>query len=71
MLDFLDKTLGEKENIPSFPHKFAIVAQKNEFESCFQALDKKVFPYVYIADSGQETENIPSADALFFCGVKL
>lgn len=66
MLDFLDRTLGEKENIPSFPHKFAIVAQKNEFESCFQALDKKAFPYVYIADSGQETENIPSADALFF-----
>ncbi len=66
MLNFIQKTLNEKENIPSFPHKFAIVTAKNDFESCFKELDKKAFPYTYIADSGQETPNLPSAYSMFF-----
>ncbi len=33
MLDFPLKSLDITEQIPSFPRKFAIVAQKNDFEN--------------------------------------
>ncbi len=66
MLDFLLKSLDITEQIPSFPRKFAIVAQKNDFENCFKVLDKKIFPYVYIADSGHETPNLLLADCMFY-----
>ncbi len=66
MLDFIKEILGEEENIPSFPYKFAVVAQKNDFESSFKVSDKKAFPYTYIADSGAKTKNIELAGSMFF-----
>lgn len=66
MLDFLKKALDITEQPPSFPYKFAIIAQKNEFEDGFKILDKKAFPYTYITDSGTKTPNIQLADSLFF-----
>ncbi|MBA4719472.1 MAG: hypothetical protein HRO68_10415 [Nitrosopumilus sp.] len=66
MLGFLKKTLDITEHPPSFPYKFAIIAQKNEFEDGFKILDKEAFPYTYIADSGTENQNIQLADSQFF-----
>lgn len=66
MQDFIKKTLGIAENIPSFPYKFAIVTQQNSFDNCFDRLQKQAFPYIYITDNGTKTENIPLADAMFF-----
>ena len=66
MFNFCKKTLNITEQIPSFPHKFAIVTQKNDFKNCFMVLDKKIFPYIYIADSGHETPNLPLADCMFY-----
>ena len=66
MRNFIKETLGEKENIPSFPCKFAVVAQKNNFESSFNILDRKAFPYTYIAREGLETANLESDDCMFY-----
>ena len=66
MKSFIKKTLGVQEIILSFPHRFAIVATKKRFEACFKNLDKKAFPYTYIANSGKETKNLPSSESMFF-----
>lgn len=66
MLDFLEKTLGVRRNIPLFPYKFAVVAQKNYFEDCFKQVDKKAFPYTYISDGGEETKSLPLSESMFF-----
>ncbi len=66
MSDFLKETLNIKEQIRSFPYKFAICCSKNEFKGSFEALEEKAFPYIHIADSGVETKNIELADSMFF-----
>ena len=66
MLSFLNKTLGVQEIIPSFPHKFAIVATKKYFKDCFTKLDERAFPYTYVSKDGEETKNIPTSESMFF-----
>ncbi|WP_423908648.1 hypothetical protein [Candidatus Spongiihabitans sp.] len=66
MLNFIERTLGERENILSFPYKFAVVAQKNDFENSFNILDKKAFLYTYITKEGVENSNLESDDCMFY-----